>query len=429
MVNSPTKKKSKTEPSPPPDMSALHAPVAKGWGKTEWAQWSNGVDAHIDQLPHDKFEAIIEARNEAVQWAAPEEITVEISIEEEEVIDENEESVAATAPKKNDGEKTAASAAVSSSSDGTKRGGMATSSSSKIYTKSHEIVLSKQGNDTFRSILDTYCQEKNIERDNYRWSHKDSLPIPRVDTLLNETDVKCFFEFWHCHPPTLASRFVDENTFLPEIVGRRKTPPGSKPSVASSFEHLKKMPPHGNAGSEEWDKWHRENPGGCMQVWMERSKAIQYSCPDEIDIVLKRLSHEHTVRVNAWEPLSVALSSYCVSTTGTDFAVTPSEAILRSYNDPPIYIDAQETSPRMRFNGYLPLKMEVVYRDTCRTKAEFESTRGPVPDGYREFLGSGYRLSDTEQSWLVTQEHGIAMYNKYDYRGYEPFSKALPLIN
>ena len=73
--------------------------------------------------------------------------------------------------------------------------------------------------------------------------------------------------------------------------------------------------------------------------------------------------------------------------------------------------------------------MEVVYRDTCRTKAEFESTRGPVPDGYREFLGSGYRLSDTEQSWLVTQEHGIAMYNKYDYRGYEPFSKALPLIN
>ena len=189
MVNPP--KKVNTEPSPPPDVSVLHAPTSKGWGKTEWTQWSKGFEAQIDKLPYDhKFE-IYDRRNEAVQWAAPEEITVKISIEEE-VIDANDESATVTAPKKNDDEKTAAAA--SSSSAATK------SSPSKIYTKSHEIVLSKRGNDTFRSILDKYCQEDNIERDNYHWGHKGASMPHLSHDLLNQTDVKCFFDLWHIHP-------------------------------------------------------------------------------------------------------------------------------------------------------------------------------------------------------------------------------------
>jgi hypothetical protein len=228
--------------------------------------------------------------------------------------------------------------------------------------------------------------------------------------LLNQTDVKCFFDLWHCNPPTLVSRFVDENTFLPEIVGRRKTPP-TKPSKPS-FERMNSPPPDGNASREEWDKWHRDNSCGCMYFWMDKNKVVEYRCPDRIDIVLKGLSHEHKVNIKADEPLSVALSSYCASTTGTDFAVTPSEVVLRSYGDDPDYVDAQETSPRMRFNGYSPIKLEVVYRDTSKTETELESIRGPIPEGYKQFLGSGYRLSDTEQPWLVTEEHGIDMYNK-----------------
>ena len=412
MDSSPAKR-AKTSSPPPPDMSALHAPTARGWGKSEWTKWSATVEEQTPSYGEDfdKFEAYINARNEAIQWAAPDKITVKISIIEEETKENhNEKAVAAatTEPDVNVG--------------------------GANYTKSHEIVICQSNGDTFRSILDKYCKEMNIERDDYSWNHKGkSTPSYRLDnTLLNQTDVECFFEFWHCHPPTLISRFVNETTFLPEIVGRRKVSPGPKPSVAPSFVKLKDMPPDGNASSEEWDKWHRNNSMGCMDFWMEKSKAVQYSCPDEIDIVFKGLSHEHTVKANAWEALSGPLSSYCESTTGTDYAVSPSEVILRSYGDDPTYIDAQTTSPRMRFEGYSPLKMEVVYRDTNRTEAELESIRGPIPVGYQQFLGSGYRLSDTEQPWLVTIEHGIDMYNKIgkealmifggtDYKpGYDP---------
>mmetsp|Transcript_11927 Transcript_11927/g.19545 ORF Transcript_11927/g.19545 Transcript_11927/m.19545 type:complete len:582 (+) Transcript_11927:102-1847(+) len=418
MMNSPAKKKAKTEPSPP-DMSALHAPTSKGWGKSEWTQWENGLDARLDALREDAnfndFGAFIDARDEAVLWAAPEEITVKISIED---------AAAVEPPKENNDEKAAAAVvAESSCSDATKTGG-------RTYTKTHEIVLSKQGTDTFRSILDKYCKEKNIERDNYRWSHKSgSLG---VNSLLNQTDVECFSQFWHPHVPTLVSRFVDENSFLPEIVGMLKKGPSPKPSVAPSFERLKSPPPDGNAGREEWKKWHRSNSCGCVNFWMDKNKAVEYMCPDHIDIVLKGLSHEHTVKVKADEPLAVALSSYCTSTTGTEHAVNLSDVILRSYGDYPEYIDAQETSARTRFNGYSPLKMEVVYRDTSRTEAELEAIRGPIPEGYQRFLGSGFRLSDTEQPWVVTKEYGMDMYNKIgkealmiyegtDYKpGYDP---------
>jgi len=99
-------------------------------------------------------------------------------------------------------------------------------------------------------------------------------------------------------------------------------------------------------------------------------------------------------------------SSYCTSTTGTNFAVNESEVLLRTKGGK--YIDAQATSARMRFNGYSPLEMEVVYRDTSRTEAEL----GPTPEGYERVLGSGFLLSDIEQPWLITIEHGIGMYNK-----------------
>ena len=408
MVNSPAKKKAKTEP-PPPDMSVLHAPTSKGWGKSKWVQWEDGLDAHKNAMSEAdaNFDVVsfFDARNEAVLWAAPEEITVKISIEEAAV------------------EMAAAAAAVKESS----------SSGGQVYTKTQEIVLSKQGTDTFRSILDKYCREENIERDNYHWSHKSGSIGLRDQCLLNQTDVECFSQFWHPHVPTLVSRFVDENTFLPEILGRRKKPPPSKPSVAPSFERLNSPPPDGNAGKEEWDKWHRSNSCGTPDFWREKNEAVEYMCPDDIDIVLKGLSHEHTVKVKADEPLSVALSSYCASTNGTEFAVDPSDVLLRSYGDLyPEYIDAQVTSARMRFNGYSPLKIKIVYRDTNRTEAELESIRGPIPEGYERFLGSGYRLSDTEQPWLITKEHGIEMYNKIgkealmvyegtDYnRGYDP---------
>ena len=118
-----------------------------------------------------------------------------------------------------------------------------------------------------------------------------------------------------------------------------------------------------------------------MYFWMDKNKVVEYRCPDRIDIVLKGLSHEHKANAKADEPLSVALSSYCASTTGTDFAVTPSEVVLRSYGDDPDYVDAQKTSPRMRFNGYSPIKLEVVYRDTSKTETELESIRGPIPEG------------------------------------------------
>lgn len=399
---SPPTKKAKTETSP--DINNLPPPTIKGWGKTEWMQWSKDESAKYDRLCKndnlnwDDLHAYIEKRSEAVQSAAPEEITVKISIKEVVIIDGNNEAAAA--------------AAVGTTSlDATKY---------NICSKNvSEIVLSKQGNDTFRSILDKYCQEQTIEREDYHWNHKEENHWSE-GTLLNQTDVECFFQFWHPVPSTLVKRFADENTFLPEIVGRRKRSPGPKPTVAPSCEKLKSLPPDGNASREEWDKWHRDNSMGCHNFWREKNEAVEYNCPDQIDIVLKGLSHEHTVKVNAWGPLSVALNSYCASTAGTDFAVTPSEVILRTYGDPEVnlcgnptnFVDAQTTSPRMRFNGYSPLKLEVVYRDTSRTHAEWESIQGTIPDSLKQFVGSGYRLSDTEYPWLVTQENGIDAYNK-----------------
>lgn len=406
MVNSPARKKAKTEASPP-DMSALHAPPSKGWSKSEWTEWSNGLDKKVKEMrrddPNFDFIAFIDQRNNAMEWAAPEQITVKISIEE---------AAAAVEPheKNNDENKK--------------------SDTTKVYTNMHEVVLSKQGADSFRSIIDKYCKEENIERDNYLWSHKGRAyhHHPLDQSLMNQTDTECFFKFWHFHPPTLISRFVDENTFLPEIVGRRKKSPAPKPSVPPSFERLKSPPPDGNAKREEWDKWHKNNNFGCVDFWREKNKAVEYMCPDFIDVVLKGLSHEHTVKVKADDPLSVALSAYCTSTTGTNFAVNESDVILR-VNDG--YIDVQMTSARMRFNGYSPLKFDVVYRDTHRTEAELESIRGPTPEGYEQLLGSGFLLSDTEQPWYISTKHGVGMYNKIgtaldlyegmDYKqGYDP---------
>ena len=407
---SPPTKKAKTETSP--DMDNLPSPTAKGWGKTEWMQWSKDEDAKYDRLCKDDnlnwddLHAYIEKRTEAVQSAAPEEFTVKISIKEVVINDGNNEATAAAA----------AGTSLVTRHWGTLQGGSSLDSTKyNICNKNvSEIVLSKQGNDTFRSILDKYCQEQNIEREDYHWGHKvpshsDSY---RGEGLLNQTDVECFFQFWHPVPSTLVKRFADENTFLPEIVGRRKRSPSPKPTVAPSYEKLKSLPPDGNASREEWDKWHRDNSSGCWKFWMEKNEAVEYNCPDQIDIVLKGLSHEHTVKVGGWGPLSVALISYCASTAGTDFAVTSSEVILRTYGDEPKFVDAQITSPRMRFNGYSPLKFEVVYRDTSRTHAEWESIQGTIPDSLKQFVGSGYRLSDTEYPWLVTQENGIDAYNK-----------------
>ena len=127
-----------------------------------------------------------------------------------------------------------------------------------------------------------------------------------------------------------------------------------------------------------------------MEFWMQRKKAIEYAAPDEIDIQLKGLSHEHTVKVNTDDPLCIALASYCASTSGT-LAVTSSEVILREYGGDELkFIDAQTTSARMRFYGYSPLKLEVVYRDTSRTEREIESIQGTIPEGYQQFLGAGY---------------------------------------
>ena len=300
------------------------------------------------QLLHE----YIDKRNDAVDSAAPDEITVKVSIEE-----------------------------ITTEAAGT---------STTCNKNVSEIIISKQGSDTFRTLLDRYCQEQSIERDDYHWSHKPKvITYPGKDNLMNKTDVECFFDFWGGQS-NIIKRFVDENTFLPEIIGRLKKPPAPKPSVAPTFDKLKCLPPDGNASREEWKKWHRKNSCGCGEFWMQRSEAIQYRCPDEIDMQLKGLSHEHTVKVNANDPLSIALASYCASTVGTKFEVTSSEVVLRGYGDEPKFIDAQATSARILFNGYSPLKLEVVYRDTKRTEAEIESRQGTIPKGYKLFLGAGY---------------------------------------
>ena len=158
--------------------------------------------------------------------------------------------------------------------------------------------------------------------------------------LLKQTDVEAFHDLWHCHPPTLVSRFVDETKFCPEIVGWRKSSPKPKPSVAPSFERLKGPPPDGNASEKVWKEWHRRNSCGGMDFWEGKYNAMQYRCPDKIDIELRGISHEFTVTANADVPLSAALASYCASTSESDFAVTPSEVILRTYGDDPTFLDA-----------------------------------------------------------------------------------------
>lgn len=374
-MSSPPTKKAKTEqPSTNNNINQnnIPAPTSKGWGKSEWEKWSTQESAKYDCLHKEdnqglisnweELDEYIDKRHEAVQSAAPDEITVKIYIEE--VIDHRNNAAAAAA----------------SAEAGT--------STTTCNKKVSEIVIYKQGSDTFRSILDRYCQEQNIERDDYHWSHKHKV-YPGDGYLLNRTDVECFFQFWHVHPPTLIKRFVDENTFMPEVVGRLKRSPASKPSVAPPFDKLKCLPPDGNACKEDWDKWRRQNSMGCVQFWMQRGKAIEYAAPDEIEVQLKGLSHEHTVKVNTDDPLCIALASYCASTSGT-LAVTSSDVILREYGNEPKFIDAQTTSARMSFHGYSPLKFEVVYRDTSRTEREIESIQGIIPEGYQQFLGAGY---------------------------------------
>lgn len=99
--------------TPPPEMSALHAPVQRGWGRDEWAAWCAADDSarakqsKVRPLPegdesggevdsdgevgspffdedwYGKFMTYWEQREEACNWAGPEEITVKVSIRQE----------------------------------------------------------------------------------------------------------------------------------------------------------------------------------------------------------------------------------------------------------------------------------------------------------------------------------------------------------
>jgi hypothetical protein len=99
------------------------------------------------------------------------------------------------------------------------------------------------------------------------------------------------------------------NTFMPGIVGRLKSPSKPTPSEAPSFEKLRGDPPYGNASKDEWDKWHEKNCCGTVDFWMDKDRAVKYRCPDNIEIILKGLSHEHNMQVKADDRLFVASSS------------------------------------------------------------------------------------------------------------------------
>ena len=61
--------KEKEEDVPVPDMSSLHAPVEKGWGKKEWTVSHNGW----------KFGGDIKQLKDAIAWGAPDVIALTLS--------------------------------------------------------------------------------------------------------------------------------------------------------------------------------------------------------------------------------------------------------------------------------------------------------------------------------------------------------------
>ena len=150
-MSSPPAKKAKSEQPSTNNINKnnIPAPTSKGWGKSEWEKWSNEEDAKYDRLEDNQnwqeLHEYIDKKDNAVESAAPDEITVKIYIKE--VIDNRNNAAAAAG----------------------------TSTTSCCNKNASEIVISKQGNDTFRSILDRYCQEQNIERDDYHWCHKHKV--------------------------------------------------------------------------------------------------------------------------------------------------------------------------------------------------------------------------------------------------------------
>lgn len=361
-------------PQPPPDTSLLHAPVRKGWGKRKWELWREADAVHRREYSGGRnFNQYMQQRRGAVQWAAPDKVTLKLSI--------------------------------SSPEEGARVLG--------------EIQLSKEGNDTWRSVIDKFCAAEGIDRDRYFWVMADYRSTgPDISSVLCQKDTECFNIIWN--PQVHYSRFSDDGTtYTAHLIGRKKSPPPSRPPAGEppSFAELNSPPPEGDAPLEEWEAWHRNNTSGrpnSPTFWFAMDKAIKYRCPHKCTISLKGISHEQTLaEFDADTPFSVAVASYCAAAPNGN--ILPSEVLLKYIDEDEEgdeYIDPQMKTSRMFFTGYGSVfNFEIVYRNEDRTRTELQATR-PVSHEYHQFRGSAYFLSETEQPWFVTKKNGIETYNK-----------------
>lgn len=74
------RQKGKSEDTPAPEMSLLHAPIKKGWGKGEWIIWNKGYDSHSKSDGIKDYDEHHQQIKDAVKWVAPDEVVLKISI-------------------------------------------------------------------------------------------------------------------------------------------------------------------------------------------------------------------------------------------------------------------------------------------------------------------------------------------------------------
>lgn len=348
------------EDDPAPDMSLLHAPTKKGWGKDEWNLWKEAMNKSCREI--ENWDQYWEQFHAAKIWAAPDAVTLKLSTSEP--------------------------------------------------NKSGEFHISKEGNDTWRSVINEFCAKEGINRDHYEWSLDDEKEYLNYDSF-NQVEImcfdKCYDKIWN--PIGKVSRFSEDGTtYSAKITGRKISPPRpSSPPEKPSFALFKSPPPEGNAPRNEWKAWLKENQTGPGQFEEAKEVAIQYRCPRKIGISLKGVSHNIELSgFDADTPLSVALEKYCSSVPQGE--LIPADVLLKEGP-----VGSKETveswrTPRSFFDGTtLNFCFEVVYKDWDRLAAEIDAKR--PEENHCPFYGSDHLLSETDQPWIVKQD-GLDTYNQ-----------------
>ena len=381
-------------PRPPPAMDALHAPVHRAWGRTEWEKWAkeehsfwvmrlcgSESDSEMEEDADSAGDWTTRNRKQycsVLNWAAPHEVAVRITR-------------LMAAPSEDEDE-----------CDG------------EIAVIAEKVTVRRDSEQTMRSVIDKACASAGLERASFTWRvvHPRDEHHDKKKDLFWQRDMPCFNCLWEPGHPEL---WLNEKSYgIRMVLATPKTRP-SPPTVQPSFETLKRPPPEATASAEEWQEWRKEH--SCMTSHQVRARpaAYEWRCPARLKLRVEGLWHSHDAELGADDTLEAAAAAFCAAAPREALPLTPDDILLEQVDSAGRYFDQQTTSVRRFYRGTgvdRPLTFRVVHRDESREKADRKAKFGAPPPGYKGLGGNAYLLDSNEAPWYVSVEVGLELHNQ-----------------